>query len=193
MSEPESSAVPDAPALSPLQAALTARPDVLLGWSEERGEAAATITPAALTDTCLWLKEAQGFVRLSGVIGIDTLAYPVAMPGQTERGTPRFGVIYHLTALPPASGRLRLRVFVPENDSVVPSVTAIWPAANYFEREIYDLFGITFTGHPDLRRIFLAEDWIGHPLRKDVGIGGEPIEFTHTIGPITRTRRKANA
>jgi len=192
MTEPDAVAAAS-PALSPMQAALTARPDVLLAWDEERGEAAATIALAALADTCAWLKEAHGFVRLSGVIGIDTLKYPVAMPGQTGRGTPRFGVIYHLAALPPASGRIRLRVFVPEGAPTVPSVTAIWPAANFFEREIYDLFGITFTDHPDLRRIFLADDWTGHPLRKDIGLGGEAIEFTHTIGAITRTRRKANA
>ncbi len=189
MTESESAA----PALSPLQEALTALPDVLLAWDEERGEASATVALAAFAETCVWLKEAQGFVRLSGIVGIDTLTYPVAMPGQPERSIPRFGVIYHLAALPPGRERLRLRVFVPEDAPTVPSVTAIWPAANFFEREIYDLFGITFTGHPDLRRIFLADDWNGHPLRKDVGIGGEPVEFTHTIGPITRTRRKANA
>ncbi len=98
MTEPDAAV---APVMAPLQSALTARPDVLLAWDEERGEAAATITPAALEETCTWLKEAQGFVRLSGVIGIDTLTYPVAMPGQPGRGTPRFGVIYHLAALPP--------------------------------------------------------------------------------------------
>ena len=176
-----------------LHDALTARSNALLAWDEERGEASATITADALHDTCVWLKDTHGFVRLSGIIGIDTLKYPVAMPGQIAPGAPRFGVIYHLASSPPAPMRLRLRVFVPEDAPVVPSVTAIWPAANFFEREAYDLLGITFSGHPNLRRIFLAEDWNGHPLRKDIGLGGEPVEFTHTIDAITRTRRKANA
>lgn len=176
-----------------LRDALAARGDALLMWDEERGELSATITRDALLDTCVWLKEARGFVRLSGILGIDTLKYPVAMPGQGGCGVPRLGVIYHLAARPPAPARLRLRVFVSADDAVVPSVTGIWPGANFFEREIYDLFGVTFAGHPDMRRIMLADDWVGHPLRKDVGLGGEPVEFTHTVEGITRARRKADA
>lgn len=193
--ESEGEPVPDMPvsALDLLRDALAARPGVLLAWGDERGEAAATIARDAVWETCAWLKEAHGFVRLSGVIGIDTLRYPVAMPGQGGRGTPRFGVIYHLAMRPPAPGRLRLRLFVPEDDPVVRSITAIWPAANFFEREIYDLFGVTFRDHPDLRRIFLAEDWVGHPLRKDVSIGGERVEFTHTAAAISQKRKRAES
>ena len=176
-----------------LHEALAARADVLLSWDEERGEASATIAPEALLDTCAWLKEMHGFARLSDITAVDTLVYPVAMPGQITRGTPRFGVIYHLAARPPGTMRLRLRVFVPESEAVVPSIVPLWPGANFFEREIYDLMGITFVGHPDLRRIMMPEDWIGHPLRKDMSIGGEPVEFTHTVDAITRNRRKANA
>ncbi len=176
-----------------LHDALTARGDALLAWDEEQGEASATVAPDALPETAAWLKESQGFARLSDITAIDTLRYPVAMPGQIARGTPRFGVIYHLAARPPGAVRLRLRVFVPESDAVVPSLVPLWPGANFFEREIYDLMGITFSGHPDLRRIMLAEEWVGHPLRKDMSIGGEPVEFTHTIAEITRNRRKADA
>ncbi len=178
---------------SALHDALTARGDALLAWDETWGEASATIAPDALYATAAWLKEAQGFARLSDITAIDTLRYPIAMPGQIVRGTPRFGVIYHLAVRPPGAVRLRLRVFVPENEAVVPSVVPLWPGANFFEREIYDLMGITFSGHPDLRRIMLAEEWVGHPLRKDMSIGGEPVEFTHTVAAITRTRRKADA
>ena len=176
-----------------LHDALTARGDAMLAWDEERGEASATIAPDALYAVAAWLKETQGFARLSDITAIDTLRYPVAMPGQIACGTPRFGVIYHLAARPPGAARLRLRLFVPESEAAVPSVVPLWPGANFFEREIYDLMGITFTGHPDLRRIMLAEEWVGHPLRKDVGIGGEPVEFTHTVAEITRNRRKADA
>ncbi len=178
---------------SELQEALAARAGALLAWDEAQGEASATIAHDALHEVCAWLRETQGFMRLSGIVGIDTLTYPVAIAGQQGRGAPRFGVVYHLAARPPASMRLRLRVFVPEDAPLVPTVTDLWPGANFFEREIYDLFGITFAGHPDLRRIFLAEEWVGHPLRKDVGIGGERVEFTHTVEAISRARRKANA
>ncbi len=176
-----------------LHDALAAHGDALLAWDEERGEASATIASDALYETVAWLKETQGFARLSDITAIDTLRYPVAMPGQIVRGTPRFGVLYHLAARPPGAVRLRLRVFVPEDDAVVPSVVPLWPGANFFEREIYDLMGITFSGHPDLRRIMLAEEWVGHPLRKDMSIGGEPVEFTHTVAAITSNRRKADA
>jgi NADH-quinone oxidoreductase subunit C len=179
--------IPDAA----LQEALTARDGALLSWDEERGEASATIAREALLDTCVWLKETQGYGRLSGLLGIDTLKYPVAMPGQEARGVPRFGVIYHLGSWPPAPERLRLRVFLPEGDPVVSSVVSVWPGANYFEREVYDLLGIVFSGHPDLRRIMLPPEWVGHPLRKDVSIGGEGVEFSHTAAEITSKRRKA--
>lgn len=175
-----------------LHDALAARADTLLAWDEAWGEAAATIAPDALFATAAWLKETQGFARLSDITAIDTLRYPVAMPGQIARGTPRFGVIYHLAAQPPRTVRLRLRAFVPEDAAVVPSVVPLWPGANFFEREIYDLMGITFSGHPDLRRIMLAEEWVGHPLRKDMSVGGERVEFTHTVAAITGNRRKAD-
>ncbi len=167
--------------------------DALLAWDEERGEASATIPADVLLDTCIWLKEAQGFGRFSGLLGIDTLKFPVAMPGQAAKGDPRFGVIYHLAAYPPDPWRLRLRVFVPEADPVVPSIVPVWEGANLFERETYDLVGIVFSGHPDLRRIMMPVDYIGHPLRKDVSIGGERVEFTHTVAEIASKRRKADA
>lgn len=163
---------------------------VLLGWDEARGEASATIAPAALRDTLRWLRDAHGFGRLSGLLGIDTLTYPAAMPGQPGRGTPRFGVVYHLAGLPPSAMRLRVRVFVPEG-AAVPSIVDLWPGANFFEREIYDLFGVAFAGHPDLRRIMMADDWVGHPLRKDHALGGERVEFSHTVDAIAGRRPKA--
>lgn len=78
---------------------------------------------------------------------------------------PRFDVVYHLAAVPSAE-RIRLKVQVNEGEAV-PTVTDVWAAANWAEREVYDLFGLRFEGHPDLRRILMPEGWIGHPLRKD--------------------------
>jgi NADH-quinone oxidoreductase subunit C/D len=95
-------------------------------------------------------------------------------------GAPRFAVVYHLFS--PSTGlRVRLKVPAEGGDSpVVPTLTSVWPGANWFEREIYDLMGIRFEGHPDLRRILLPLDWPNHPLRKDVPRGGETVPFSIT-------------
>lgn len=90
--------------------------------------------------------------------------------------TPRFYVIYHLLSLR-RNSRLRLKVGVPEGDCSVDTVTDIWQGANFHEREVYDMFGITFAGHPDLRRILTPDDMEGHPLRKDFPLGDIPVTF----------------
>jgi NADH-quinone oxidoreductase subunit C len=84
---------------------------------------------------------------------------------------PRFEVNYHLVSIPQAR-RLRLQVRLASNDAVVDSLVPVWPGANWLEREIFDLFGIRFHGHPDLRRILMPDDWEGHPLRKDFPVEG---------------------
>jgi len=89
---------------------------------------------------------------------------------------PRFDVVYHLASVP-AGHRIRLKVQVDEDDPVVPSVTGVWPGANWYEREVFDLFGIIFEGHPDLTRILLPDDFEGHPLRRDHPVGKSRIPF----------------
>lgn len=95
----------------------------------------------------------------------------------------RFEVVYNLYSLQdPRSGkgfnrRIFIKVGVPEQDPVVPTVTGVYKGANWPEREIYDMFGITFSGHPDLRRILMSDDWVGHPQRKDYPLGGERVQF----------------
>jgi NADH-quinone oxidoreductase subunit C len=84
---------------------------------------------------------------------------------------PRFEVIYQLLSIPKKE-RVRLKVRLSGDDPVVESVTSVWPAANYFEREVFDLFGVRFNGHPYLRRLLMPEDWEGHPLRKDYPVEG---------------------
>jgi NADH-quinone oxidoreductase subunit C len=84
---------------------------------------------------------------------------------------PRFHVVYHLLSIPHRE-RIRLKVRLQSTSPVLDSVTPVWPAANYFEREVYDLFGIRFTGHPYLRRLLMPEDWEGNPLRKDYPVEG---------------------
>lgn len=100
------------------------------------------------------------FTYLSDVAGVD--CFPIE---------PRFELNYHLLSLARRE-RLRLKVRVPGSDPVVESVTAVWPGANWHEREVFDLFGVRFEGHPDLRRILMPEDWEGHPLRKDYPVEG---------------------
>lgn len=84
---------------------------------------------------------------------------------------PRFELNYHLVSIPRRE-KVRLRVWIGGNDPVVDSLVPVWPGANWLEREIFDLFGIRFAGHPDLRRILLPDDWEGHPLRRDYPVEG---------------------
>ena len=78
---------------------------------------------------------------------------------------------------------MRIRVQVPESDPVVPTLFDLYPGTEAMEREVFDLMGIRFAGHPDLTRILMPEDWEGHPLRKDFGVGRVPVQFKHAQGP----------
>jgi NADH:ubiquinone oxidoreductase subunit C len=89
----------------------------------------------------------------------------------------RFALSYHLLALRQGATRLRLQCWL-EDDDPVDSVVSVWPAADWFEREQYDLMGMRFEGHPNLARLLMDDDWEGHPLRKDYPIGGEPVRFS---------------
>jgi NADH-quinone oxidoreductase subunit C len=89
----------------------------------------------------------------------------------------RFAVNYHLLAVGDRPKRVRLQVWADEGEPV-PSVIAIWPTADWHEREAWDMMGISVEGHPNLKRILMDEDWEGHPLRKDYPIGGEPVRFS---------------
>ena len=119
---------------------------------------------------------AEGFSMLLDLGGVDYLGRE-----------PRFDVVYHLLALPARAAtvaevgtprRLRVLVGVPAEGPELPSATGLWPSADWAEREIFDLFGIVFTGHPDLRRIQMPYDWTGHPLRKDYPLRGPAREAT---------------
>ena len=123
------------------------------------------VKPAAIRATLEHLR-AKGFAMLVSVHGVDY--YPEE---------PRLGVHYELLDMDSVD-RLTVKLRVPVADPVVPSVTPGWPTANHQEREVYDMFGVVFEGHPDLRRILMPEDYEGHPQRRDFPIGGEPVLFT---------------
>ncbi len=151
-----------------------------------------------LLEAATHLRDREGFRFLSDVAPADYLGWgdlPVAGYIGTPAGrdlnhpgtqalshlpTPkpkRFSISYHLLALRSGAPRVRLQVWLDEGEAV-PSVVGIWPTADWHEREAFDMFGIQFDGHPNLRRILMDDDWEGHPLRKDYPIGGEPVRFS---------------
>ena len=131
-----------------------------------REKAALLIAPKAIRPV-LELLRGKGFRALMSVHGLDY--YPVE---------PRLGVQYELLDMD-ALDRITVKLRVPTDDPHVDSVTPDWPTADHQEREIYDMFGVIFDGHPDLRRILMPEDYEGHPQRRDFPVGGEPVLFTY--------------
>jgi NADH-quinone oxidoreductase subunit C len=144
-------------------------PDSVLGTVHHRGQATLLVTPGAINDVLQALK-GEGYAFLASVHGVDY--YPEE---------PRLGVIYELLDMN-ALDRVRVKVRVSIDEPNVPSVTPQWPTANHQEREVLDMFGVVFDGHPDPRRILMPEDYQGHPQRRDFPIGGEPILFTKDHG-----------
>jgi len=123
----------------------------------------------------------SGFEMCSDLCGVDYLTHP----GRTlPNGVApeRFEVVVNLLSLSQAR-RVRVRLQVPESDATVPSLFDLYPGTEAMEREAFDLFGIVFVGHPDMTRILLPEDWEGHPLRKDYGVGRVPVQFKGAPGP----------
>lgn len=139
--------------------------EVVLGTDVRGTRAELHVRPDAIVDVLEALR-AEGYTMLMSLHGLDYF------PQET-----RFGVVYELLSMQ-EQDRVSVKVRVPLEDPHVPSVTDRWPTASFQEREVYDMFGVIFDGHPDLRRILLPEDYIGHPQRRDFPIGGEPILFT---------------
>ena len=158
--------MPDATGLELLAQELReSRPDSVRDTEHFRGKAALHVDPAAIRGTLLFLRE-KGFRFLASVHGLDY--YPQE---------PRLGVQYELLSMEDLD-RIAVKLRVPTDDARVESVTPDWPTANHQEREVYDMFGVVFDGHPDLRRILMPEDYEGFPQRRDFPVGGEPILFT---------------
>ncbi len=164
---------------------------------------AITVQKDQLIAVATYLRDEQGKNFLSAVSAVDYLGYgePVAgywgsehgrdlnltgswgTPQTVERPAKRFAVFYHLAHIgkdggPPA--RVRMMVALDEGEAV-PTVVSVWPTADWHEREQFDMMGIEFAGHPNLKRLIMPSDWAGHPLRKDYPIGGEPVQFTDAV------------
>jgi NADH:ubiquinone oxidoreductase subunit C len=168
-----------------------------------KGEVTVVVEIAALTEAALHLRDEEGFNFLSDITAVDYLGWgEVGVSGYIGTGTnniapgrnlnspmtqglqvvplpkpKRFAMNYHLLALREGGRRVRVQVWLDDGESV-PTVIRVWPAADWHEREAWDMMGITVDGHPNLTRILMADDWDGHPLRKDYPIGGEPVRFS---------------
>jgi len=134
-----------------------------IAWSEFRGDTRAVVQRAELFAVLKYLRDQRGFDYLVDITCVDYLNYRGAED--------RFGLVYLLTGIE-ANQRITIRTFLNEPDLTVPSAVPLWEGANWLEREVYDMFGIRFDGHPDLRRILLPDEFTAHPLRKDYPLQG---------------------
>lgn len=152
------------------------------GVSQSGPDLFALVEPEALVAVCTFLRDDPrlGFDFLNNVSGVDYLE-PEAKKAAKAGFEPHLEIVYHLSSFAHPGRRFALKVMlprwkddVPGNLPEVPSVSGVWPAADWHEREVFDLVGVRFVGHPDPRRILLADDWVGHPLRKDYEF---PLEY----------------
>lgn len=137
----------------------------ILEGGRDFGEIALVLAPGKIREACRFLKQEWKFERLSSITAVDW--YPAE---------PRFEVVYHLHSLA-RNERLRLKCRLPGDAPEIDSVTSVWGGANWYEREVFDLFGIQFREHPDLRRLMMPDDWEGHPLRKDYPVHGYKYSY----------------
>ncbi|HEX5504645.1 MAG TPA: NADH-quinone oxidoreductase subunit C [Thermomicrobiales bacterium] len=164
-----------------IEGARAALGDALLEAVVFRGETTLVVAKERVLDALASLRDdpALGYDRLADLTAVDYL--------DLGRG-PRFAVVYHLMSRQ-TYRRLRLRAPVPEDEPFIASAVGLYPAANFLEREVYDMFGIGFVGHPNLTRILMPEDWVGHPLRKDFPLGAEEVTFSFNQGAKDEERQ----
>jgi len=144
--------------------------------SESRGQQVVYVPREQLVDVVMDLRDEHGFNMCIDVTAADYIAYesPRNLPDGVK--PERFEIIVNLLSMRDRS-RLRVRVQVPADEPVVPTLFEVHPGTEAMEREVFDMFGIQFDGHPDLTRILMPEDWIGYPLRKDYSVGRIPVQF----------------
>jgi NADH-quinone oxidoreductase subunit C len=150
--------------------------EAVLGTTYHREQATVEVAPAAVHDVLAYLSrtDEEPWTALMSVHGVDYL------PEE-----PRLGVHYQLLSMERCD-RLNVKARVSTDDPNLPTVVDLFPTADYQEREVYDMFGVVFDGHPDLRRILMPEDYEGFPQRRDFPVGGEPVLFTHNEPRLPR-------
>ncbi|MGI8921458.1 MAG: NADH-quinone oxidoreductase subunit C [Solirubrobacteraceae bacterium] len=166
--------MPDATGLELLAHELRERDGgLVLGTAYFRERATVEVAPARVIGALETVRD-RGYRFLCSLHGVDY--YPEE---------PRLGVLYELLDMERVD-RVTVKVRVPTDAPEVPSATGLFPTANYQEREVYDMFGVVFDGHPNLRRILMPDDYEGYPQRRDFPIGGEPVLFTHNENKVPR-------
>lgn len=151
---PEVAKLPDSSALAEFD------PEAAVGGKLDRGEVTLLIAPERIVPVCEFLKITRQYLYLADITAVDW--YPAE---------PRFEIVYHIYSHEHKQ-RLRLKARIGGENPAIASVTSVWKAANWYEREVFDLFGVQFIHHPNLKRILMPEDWEGHPLRKDYPVTG---------------------
>jgi len=169
-------------ALNPVEALQTAYPDIIQEVAQFQGETTIVVKPEDAPTALRYLRDTKGlfYNYLSDISAVDYYE-----PTGASNRPGRFGLCYHIYSML-YNRRLRVKTYVEEENPVVPTVTTLWPAANWLEREIFDLMGIPFAGHPDLRRIMMSSDWEGHPHRRDYPLGYETPQFSFNVEEIAQ-------
>ena len=138
----------------------------ILETIEALGETTLIADPARIADLCRYLKDTEKYIRLSSVTAVDW-----------HPAEPRFEVVYHLHSIETHT-RLRVKCRLSGANPEIDSATGVWRSANWYEREVFDMFGIRFRNHPNLERILMPTDWEGHPLRKDYPVHGYKYSYS---------------
>jgi NADH-quinone oxidoreductase subunit C len=170
----------------------------LVSAKDEHGETTLVVELDRLVEACTHLRDDEGFNFLSDISATDYLGWGgrgvsgyIGTVGGRDLNAPmtqglqvlpqakpkRFSLSYHLLSVSDAPRRLRVQAWLDDGEAA-PTVIEVWPTADWHEREAWDMMGIHFDGHPNLKRILMEDDWDGHPLRKDYPLGGEPVRFS---------------
>jgi NADH-quinone oxidoreductase subunit C len=168
-------------ALDPVELARLTLKDIVQDVVVFRGETTLVVDSQHIVEAARFLRETEGleYNFLSDMTAVDY--YPQE---------PRFAVCYHIYSFA-YNRRLRLKAYLPGDEPTIASLIPVYPAANWEEREAFDMMGIIFEGHPDLRRVLMPDDWDGYPQRKDYPIGYEQVQFSFNYDAIDRTKPRA--
>ncbi|MDX2162882.1 MAG: NADH-quinone oxidoreductase subunit C [bacterium] len=176
-----------ATAADPVELLKASMPDAIVYVKQFADETTIVVPREQVVAVLKFMRDTNGLLYnfLSDISAVDYYPDP-----PTEQRPERFGVSYHLYSLL-YNRRVRVKTFAPEDDPNIPTATGVWPAANWLEREIWDMMGIYFEGHPDPRRVLMPADWDGHPHRRDTPLGYETVMFSFNVDEILKHKPSA--